>query len=233
MTKENKWKIISIGGSIVIPKTGFDIEFLVKFKQFIEERIRLGERFILVVGGGATARSYQSAGKSVDETLTSDELDWIGIYATVFNAEFMRVLFGELVYDKIIINPEELIITDKPIIMAAGWKPGRSTDYTAVTMAKTFGAEEIFNLSNIEYVYDKDPNIYDDAMRLEKINWKNFRRDIVGYDWVAGQNAPFDPIASGLAEELDLQVSILRGSDIESVGNALSHLPFRGTVIGN
>jgi uridylate kinase len=49
-------KIISVGGSIVIPKTGFDIPFLKKFRQLIINEVKRGSRFILVIGGGATGR---------------------------------------------------------------------------------------------------------------------------------------------------------------------------------
>jgi uridylate kinase len=233
MSEYNPRKIISVGGSIIIPKTGFDIIFLSQFKNFITERILQGERFILVIGGGGTARNYQSAGKSVDDSLTEEDLDWIGIHATIINAQFMRIIFGELAHSEIITDPTRFIDTDKPIIFAAGWKPGRSTDHTAVTMASTFGVREILNLSNIECVYDKDPNMYSDAVCIEKMDWRKFRHDIVGYDWEPGKSAPFDPIASALAEELGLSVAILKGTDLDTVGRALSGESFRGTVISS
>ena len=38
--------------------------------------------------------------------------------------------------------------TNRPIIVAAGYKPGCSTDYDAVLLAKTYSAKELFNFSN-------------------------------------------------------------------------------------
>jgi len=224
---------MSVGGSIVIPKTGFDIEFLRQFREFLEERIREGERFILVIGGGGTARSYQQAARSVRPDLSEEDLDWIGIHATVLNARFVQRLFGSLAHSEIITDPQVRIESDRPIIMAAGWKPGRSTDNTAVVMAGTYGVRELLNLSNISCVYDKDPNRYDDAKRIDRISWQRFRDEIVGFKWQPGRSVPFDPIASGVAAELNLRVSILDGTNLSEVGKALSGEPFDGTVIVN
>ena len=224
-------KIISVGGSIIIPQTGFDIPFLKKFRSLILRQVEKGERFILVVGGGATCRYYQDAAKKV-VNLTDEELDWIGINATIYNSQFVRMLFGDLAHSEVITNPNKKIKTDRPIIMAAGWQPGCSSDNDAVLLAKTYGVKEILNLSNIEYVYDKDPKKFKNAIRIEQIDWKSFRRDIVGYDWKPGKNAPFDPTASGEAEKLGLKVAIVKGTDLKEVDKAIKGEKFRGTLIG-
>jgi uridylate kinase len=225
-----KVKIISVGGSIIIPKTGFDIPFLKKFKSMILGRVKKGERLVLVIGGGATARDYQGAAKKVMK-LSSFELDEIGIYATQINAQFVRYIFKEFTPSDIIINPTKKIKSDKPVIIASGWKPGCSTDLDAVLLAKTYGAGEVYNLSNIEYVYDKDPSKYKDAKKIKEINWKDFRKNIVGSKWVAGKSAPFDPIASKEAEKLGLKVSILNGKNLVEVQKALDGKKFKGTII--
>lgn len=225
-----KIKIVSVGGSIIIPKTGFDILFLKKFRSLILEQIKLGTKFILVVGGGATCRQYQTAAAKVTK-LTQQNLDWLGIKSTVFNAEFIKTLFGDYAYKDVITNPTKKIKTDKSIILCAGWKPGCSTDKDAVLLAKTYGAKEVINLSNIEYVYDKDPRKYKDAQKIESIDWKTFRKKIVGNTWEAGKNVPFDPIASREADKLGLKVCILNGMNLVEVKKALENKKFKGTVI--
>ena len=140
------YKIISLGGSIIIPSTGFDIEFLKKFRALIMARVKQGDKFILVVGGGGTCRQYQRTAKSVAD-LSDKELDWLGIYTTWYNAEFVRLLFGDLAYKEVIKNPNKKIKTNKPIVVAGGWKTGCSTDYDAVLLAKAYGAEEMINAS--------------------------------------------------------------------------------------
>lgn len=223
-------KILSVGGSIIIPKTGFNIPFLQEFRQMILDFVEQGEQFILVVGGGATCRVYQDAAGQVRD-FTNEDLDWIGIYTTIFNANFVRMLFKEHAYEEVIRNPEEKIETDKPIIVGAGYEPGHSTDTDAVLLAKTYGAKHLLNLSNITHVYDKDPSVFDDAKKIENIDWATFRKDIVGEEWTPGFNAPFDPIASRIAQEEEMTVSILQGTNLPEVKNAIAGEAFIGTYI--
>lgn len=225
-------KIISVGGSIIIPKTGFDIPFLKKFRTFILNEVKKGTKFILVIGGGATCRQYQQAAKKVTK-LSNTDLDWIGIHTTIFNAQFVRFLFKDHAYKEVIRDPSHKIKTNKPIIIGAGYEPGHSTDMDAVLLAETYGAKEIINLSNIECVYDKDPSKYKNAKKIHEIDWKSFRKDIVGNSWDPGKNAPFDPIASKKAKKLGLKVSILKGTNLKEVKNVLQGKKFVGTTIEN
>ncbi len=226
--KQN-YKIVSVGGSIVIPQTGFDIEFLKKFKALILKEVKKGQKFILVIGGGGTARSYQAAAKAV-AGLSNDNLDWVGIYATQLNAQFVRMLFGADAHAEIITNPTRKFITKKSIIIGAGWKPGCSTDNDAVLLAKTFGAKEIINLSNIDYVYTSDPKINPSATKLENIGWKELRK-IIGDKWTPGANVPFDPTAAKTAEKLKLKVSFVKGTDLGEVAKVIQGRKCLGTVI--
>src|SRR3989339_354036 len=213
---KNNLKIISVGGSIIIPKTGFDINFLKKFRQMILDEVKKGQKFILIIGGGSTARVYQDALKETVK-LKDVDLDWMGIGATIINANFVRLMFGEFAYKEVVTNPTKKIKSKQAIIVAAGYKPGCSTDYDAVLFAKTYGAKEMLNLSNIEYVYDKDPKKFPDAKIIENIDWKTFRKEIVGDIWQPGKSAPFDPVASKAAEKLKLKVSILQGTNLLEV----------------
>jgi len=149
--ESEKIKVISVGGSIIIPKTGFEVEFLKKFRQLILAEVKKGYKFVLVIGGGGTCRAYQAVAKAV-AGLSEMDLDWLGIYATRFNAEFVRLLFGDLAYEEVIKNPTKKIKTSRPIILAGGWQPGCSTDRDAVLLAKNFGAKEIINLSLVSFV---------------------------------------------------------------------------------
>ena len=224
------YKIISVGGSIIIPKGGFNIAFLKKFRDLILSEVKKGDKFILVVGGGATCRQYLDAARKVVK-LNNDELDSLGVAATKLNAYFVKTIFGDKAYEDVVSDPTKKVKTSKPIIISSGWKPGWSTDYVATLHAKTWGAKEVINLSNIEYVYDKDPRKYKSAQKIEEMVWKDFRKEIVGYKWVAGKNAPFDPIASALAQKLGLTVSILKGTNLTQVKKVLDGGKFKGTVI--
>lgn len=224
-------KILSVGGSIIIPKTGFNPDFLKKFRALILKRVAQGEKFVIVTGGGAVARQYQDMTRQLNKKVTKDDLDWIGIQTTILNAHFMRVLFAGYSHDEVVVNPHVKVKTKKPIILAGGEAPGASTDLDAVDMAHTYGAKDILNLSNIDYVFDKDPNKFSDARRIDDMNWEDFRRDVVGYTWDPGKNVPFDPTASTSAAKWKMTVSILNGNNLTEVAKAIDGKKFKGTRI--
>ncbi len=222
--------VISVGGSLIVPDE-IDTAFLSSFKQFIIKRIEKGDRFILIAGGGKTARKYQQAASEVSG-IDNEEKDWLGIHSTRLNAHLLRTIFKLWANPKIFSNFEEDDIDFREkILIGAGWKPGWSTDYDAVLLAKKYKAESIVNLSNIEYVYSEDPKLNPNAKKYEKISWKDFRK-IVGDFWDPGMSAPFDPIASKEAEKSDLKVGIMNGKDLDNLNNFLDKKKFRGTLIG-
>jgi uridylate kinase len=222
-----KTVILSLGGSIIAPDKP-DYFFLREFKNFIIKNLH-NYRFVIVCGGGKTNSYYNEAAARVSN-IKKEDLDMIGIMATRLNAELLRAIFGELAYDTVIYNPEKKIKTKKKIIIASGWKPGRSTDYVAVLLAKQLEAEEIINLTNISYVYDKDPRKYKNAKKLFNISWEDYRK-IVGNKWIPRLNSPFDPIASKEAHKQKNKVIIMRGNNLDNLENYLSGKTFDGTTI--
>jgi uridylate kinase len=123
-----------------------------------------------------------------------------------------------------------LVETQKPVICAGGWRPTASTDHSAVLVANTYGLKKIINLSNIDYVYDRDPKKDPRAKKLEKVSWADFRK-IIPDTWGPGMNAPFDPVAAREAEALGLEVVVMNGNDLTQLRNYFDNKPFRGTII--
>lgn len=226
---KNQYRIISLGGSIIIPPEGFNIEFLKKFRELVLNRVKLGEKFILVVGGGSTCRKYQQAAKDAG-SVSDIDLDWLGIYTTHLNARFTGLLFNGWAEPELVINPNKKIRSKKSILIAGGWKPGCSTDYDAVLLAKTYGAKELINLSNIDYIYDLDPRQNPKAKKLENLNWTALRQ-IVGDKWIPGANLPFDPVAAKTAQKLGLTVKFAKGTDLSSLKNLLDGKAYQGSLI--
>jgi len=220
--------VISLGGSLIIPNQ-IDVGFLKEFKKLILSYVEKGKKFIIITGGGKTARIYIDAIKNITNPSTED-LDWIGIASTRLNAEILRVAFGEFAHSEIIMDPDLIPVTGKPIIFGAGWKPGNSSDLAAIHSAISVKAKKIINLSNTDYVYDSDPKINPNAKKIEKISWAEYR-ELIPKEWNPGLNSPFDPIASKIAEEEGLEVVIMNGKPIDNLANYLEGKEFLGTVI--
>lgn len=220
--------VLSLGGSLIVPDD-VNYKFIKLFKALIIKKIKNNGRFIIVCGGGGLNRRYNEAAKMI-KTMTNEELDWIGIYTTRYNAEFIRIMFGKFAHSKIATDPHRKFDTKKAIIIGAGYKPGWSSDYDAVYLAKTYGSRSVVNLSNIDYVYDKDPNKFSDAVPIKEMGWKNFRK-IVGNKWEPRMNKPFDPIASREAQKLGLKVTILNGKNLDNLERYLDDKNYIGTNI--
>ena len=226
-----KMIVISLGGSLIVPEE-IDWKFLKQFKKIIEGKIKKGFRFIIVTGGGKTARKYIEAGAKMGDVDTEDK-DWIGIHATRMNAHFIRTIFKKYAHPTISTNPYDLegfLKAKESILVAAGYRPGNSTDYISILLAKHFEVKRVANLSNINYVCDKDPKKHKDAKKIKEISWAEFQK-IVGDKWDPGSNVPFDPVASKLAAKEEIEVSILNGKKLSNFQKYLDGEKFVGTVI--
>lgn len=222
--------IISVGGSLIVPNE-IDTHFLSSLHTLVTDEIALGRRFIVIAGGGKTARKYQDAASAVT-TLEVDDVDWIGIHATRLNAHLLRTIFRDSAHPVVITNPDEILDIPRrvPLIIAAGYRPGSSTDLRAVQIAERCGAKKMVNLSNIDHVYTADPRTDPTAEKIETISWAEFRK-IIPSEWNPGLSSPFDPIAAREAEKLGLEVAVLNGAYLGELKKYLEDKPFVGSVI--
>lgn len=234
MVKQKKETIIiSLGGSLVAP-SDIDVGFLKSFKhslsRYIGSSTKLGQKyqFFILVGGGKIARAYQKA--LLEFGAKNTDRDWMGISVTRLNAQIIKQMFNGNCYPEIITDPTKKIKTNKDVIVGGGYKPGWSTDYVSVLIAQKYHIKTVLNLTNIDYVYDKNPNEFPDAKSIKSLDWKSFQR-IVGDQWTPGLSVPFDPRASKLAAKLKLRVIMINGKNLERLEDFLNGKPFIGTII--
>lgn len=225
--------VMSVGGSLIVPDM-IDTGFLASFKNFIEtQTATYGRRFIIITGGGKTARRYAEAAGVVSD-LSNEDLDWLGIHATRLNGHLLRTIFKDIAHPVMITNPDE--VSDVPssamLIVASGYRPGASTDLRAVQIASKVHAKKVVNLSNIAYVYTANPNTDPNAVPIEDILWEDFRK-LIPEKWDPGLSSPFDPIAAKEAQEKDIEVACIDGGDLDSLTEYLNGNTFIGTRIHN
>ena len=218
---------MSLGGSVLAP-AHIDVTFLKDFRALLLKFIKKEMRFIIICGGGKTSREYMSAADKVID-LTDEDLDWLGIHATRLNAHLLRTILRDIAHPKVIRNPTEKTHFKEKVLIAAGWRPGWSTDHVAVLLSQAYGAKTVLNISNVDHVYDKDPSKHKDAQPLDNITWPDFRK-MVGDEWSPGLNTPFDPVASKKGEQFKLKVIIL-SKDLQNLEKVLMDKPFEGTTI--
>lgn len=230
MPASSPWTILSIGGSLVVPPEGIDTTFLQSLRKLLLGEIKKGKKFAVVVGGGSTCRAYQKATGAVRK-LSHEEMDWIGIYATRLNARLLHAVLGDLAHPSIFESPHDMPKkSSHTLLVGSGWKPGWSTDYVAVCVAKRLGARRVLNLSNIDYVYTSDPRKDSQAQALPQMTWKEYQV-LIGNTWTPGMNAPFDPVASRLAAKEKMEVMIINGKNIANLRACLAQKKCTGTRI--
>ena len=226
---KNKTLVISLGGSLIIPKK-IDIAFLQHFKNIILDYVKKGRKVIIICGGGNVVREYNAALKNAIPGIPSEYLDTMGIELTYVNALLVRNIFEDNAERKIMRNPTEVIPTRKKIIIGCGWKPGCSTDKDAVIAAKTYGVSTIINLSNITHIYDKNPKEFKDARPFKTMAWEELRK-IVGNVWNPGAHVPFDPKAVKLGQKWKLELIVMNGKNLKNFNRFLHNEKFVGTRV--
>ena len=222
MPSKKQTIVISLGGSIIVPDE-IRTDFLKKFKTLILKLLKKNYRFIIVTGGGKTCRKYQKAA-SIVSSLTDEDKDWLGVHSARLNAHLIRTIFKKQAYPVVLDSPHKTIKKKHKLFIASGWRPGWSTDYCAVLLAKRFKVKKLINASNIDYVYDKNKK------DLKTISWPKYRK-LIGAKRTPGMNVPFDPVASKIAQKSKIEVIILRGTNLKNTEKALTGKKFKGTII--
>ena len=223
--------VMSVGGSLIVPDH-IDTTFLAELKSFISHQTtNTGRRFIIITGGGKTARKYADAAKVVSD-LDNEDLDWLGIHATRLNGHLMRTIFKDIAHPVMITNPDDILDApkDTPLIIASGYRPGASTDLRAIQIAERVGAVKVINLSNTDYVFTADPRKDPNAQKIEDMAWDAFRK-LIPESWDPGLSSPFDPIAAREAQAKHIEVACINGKNMGALQDYLDGKPFVGTRI--
>lgn len=221
--------VISLGGSLIIPEE-VDINFLKKFKEVIEKNT--GKyRFVIVCGGGSTARKYiqglREANKS--EYLQSN----MGISTTRTNARFMTYLFGRDANEGIphdMKHAASLLAKNEVVFCGAlRYAKNETSDGTAAKLAAYFKSPFI-NLTNVPGLHDKNPKKYKDAKFIPEITWRAFYNMTNKTRFHPGQHFVLDQSSS--KEIMDKQITTyILGKDLRQLDNLLKNKKFKGTVI--
>ena len=226
--------VIALGGSLIIPGQEVDSQFLKGLRSMLLP-ILSDRRFVLVIGGGGTAREFQRAAGEIN-FVSDEDKDWLGIHATRLNAHLLRTIFSDVAYPEIFDNPNRPIDEDEwnahSLFIASGWRPGCSTDYIAMQLAHRFRAFRLIVASTIPYVYTGDISQDSSVKPIEDITWREYR-SLVNNTWSPGMKAPVDPVASRFAEKNNIETVVLRGSELHNLRNVIFNKPYKGTRIHN
>jgi len=221
--------VISLGGSLIVPEK-IDVNFLKKFKKTILKN-KNKYKFIIVCGGGSTARKYINGLRSlgINKKLQS----YSGISATRMNARFMSYFFNSDseygVPHKIRGLKKYLKGQDVVFCGALEYKPRQTSDSTSAEIARYFKTI-LINMTNIKGLYDKNPKKYKNAKFIPEISWKSFDKMANKLGFKPGQHFVLDQSASKIILKNKITTYII-GKDLKQLENILKGSKFIGTRI--
>lgn len=225
-----KTLVISLGGSLLIPKEKADLKFLHKFKQELRKNYKK-TRFVLVTGGGSIARQYIEMLK--EENKSKRELSEAGIRATRMNAQAVMQFFGNEANQKLPKDEKSvksnLHKNNVVICGALRYSPNSTSDGTSAKLAHFLKASFI-NMTNVKGLYTSNPKTNKNAKFISKISWKNFDKIAQKLKYKPGQHFVLDQQASTIIKNNKIQTYII-GSDVKNISRIISGKKFTGTLI--
>ena len=181
MTPVYKRILLKLSGEVLAGKAGHGIDFetVIDICSSIKKCVNMGVEVGLVVGGGNFWRGRSSG--EMDRT----RADHMGMLATVMNslaladaleqlevpvrvqtAIAMQQIAEPYIRNRAIRHLEK----GRVVIFGCGTgNPFFTTDTAAALRAAEIDAEIIFKATNVDGVYDKDPNKFDDAKKYDEV----------------------------------------------------------------
>lgn len=221
--------IISLGGSIIVPDE-IDTNFLKAFSAFVRRFVKNGYKFVIITGGGKPARVFQAAASKINNRVTDEDRDWVGIAATKLNAHLLRAIFRDIAHPEIIESYDRLKASKYPVTVGCGIEPGWSSDYDTVRAVINSGAGYFINAGKPDHVYDSDPHVNKNAKKFSNLTWREYR-NIIPKKWSPGLSSPIDPVAAKLCEKKGIKAVVLYGRDLTNLAKAIEGKKFSGTTI--
>ena len=199
---------------IVIKLSGkvFAMDNVKVLKDYAEFLIRISKicQPIVIAGGGNIARHYISHARSsgADEST----LDELGIEISRLNAKLLIYALKTKAYSHPPTTLQEVrhAVDDGLIVVAGGLHPGQSTNGTAALIAEKIHAEQFLNATDVDGVYDMDPNKFKKAKKFKRIDLKNLKNMLVHEDSVAGGYDLMDIVALKIIERSKIKTRILK-----------------------
>lgn len=224
--------VLSLGGSLIVDERGINVAYLKRFVALMKREVKKGKRFLIVCGGGATARIYDRAAVAVNPRVPDVDLHWVGIYACHMNEELLRVAFGTLAEARPAEDRRRHFKARRPITIGRVGTPGMSSDGGTVQWAHAVGAKIVYNLTNVDGVFTADPRKEKSARHIPHLTWKAFFKQFGTGPWKPNAHAPFAPIAGQMAARWGISAVIINGEKLANLKRALEEKSFRGTAIG-
>ena len=223
-----KTMVLSVGGSVFFqerPKT----TAIAKFCETINSLVNEGYAFVIVVGGGKPARTYQAAAKSLGAN--NFELDEVGIATTKLNALLFTYNIDRAwkdVLNEIKFARKALSFGRIPIF--SGTVSGQTTDAVAASIAEYLNCDFI-NLSNVDGIYASDPNKVQSTKMFDDLTHTKMVSLLKAIASKPGAHTFVDLQAASILSRSKIRSFFINGADLENFKSLVRGQEFKGTTV--
>ena len=229
---QSKYKriLLKLSGEVLAGAEGKGLNFdtVTEICEIIKECTELGVEIGLVVGGGNFWRGRSSGeldrvradqmgmlATTINSLALCDTLEQLGVKATVMTSLVMPQVADIFTKREAVKNLSE----GKVVIFGCGTgNPFFSTDTTAALRAAEIEAEIIFKATNVDGVYDKDPNKFADAVKYDRLSHSEV---------LSKELKVMDSTAASLCRDNKISILVFNLDDPKNIVRAL-----KGEAIG-
>jgi uridylate kinase len=184
--------LVKFSGEALAGESGYGIDtgILKYIADEIENLIRNNVEVGIVIGGGNIIRGVTAAKDGIIKRTSGD---YMGMLATVINAVAMQealeynglyarvqsaIKMEQICETFIVRRAKRHLEKGRVVIFAAGTgNPFFTTDTAATLRAVEIGASMIIKATKVNGVYDKDPNKFSDAVKLDELSYDQALQD--------------------------------------------------------
>ncbi len=183
MSLKYKRILLKLSGEALAGEKGFGLDYTIinDICRRIKTCADMGLEIAIVVGGGNFWRGRSSGsmdrtradhigmlGTTMNALAVADALENLDVLVRVQTAIDMRAVAEPYIRNRAVRHMEK----GRVVIFGCGTgNPFFSTDTASSLRAAEIEADIIFKATMVDGVYDKDPNVYDDAVKFDQITF--------------------------------------------------------------
>lgn len=165
---------------------------------------------VVVAGGGKVARHYINIARGFGSDEAS--LDIMGIEVSRLNARLLIAALGDHAYPGVPADLEQVgkAATGGKILVTGGLHPGQSTNATAALIAEKVKAKMFLNATDVDGIYDSDPNRNKAAKMFKEITVKKCLELLGSENSAAGAYDLMDIVALKVIERSKIRTAVIK-----------------------
>ena len=169
--------------------TGVDPKVAMFFAKEVKKAQEAGSEVVVVVGGGNLVRGAEVAGHGIKRA-TGDQMGMLSglinalALTDIFEHEGVRTrclsnIFADQVAEMYSFRRAEKHLRKGRVIIVAGGigRPYFTHDTAAVNLALELSCQAVLKATKVDGVYDKDPNKFEDAKKLDEVSYQRALED--------------------------------------------------------